>query len=260
MRVERKRAEHWRGSWDYFAAGEGKTALLAFAGSLGACETLARVLTELAPHHRVLAPAYSPVANLAEMFEGVDAILKTEGISADVLYGGSFGGMLAQCWLRRHPDHVKRVVLSGCDGPDPSRAPKNQKWRRRMQFFPMSVMRLALKFALRKLMRDVTRDHDAWRNDYLKLIAGLQRRDLESRYLVSIDFDENCRFTVDDLKDWPGKMLILEGGADRVAHPKIRANLRALYPRAQVHTISEAGHGLLLSHPDQIIQIVRPFI
>lgn len=245
---------------EYFSSGTGTSALLAFAGSLGACETLVKVLAEAAPGLRILAPAYPPVSGIGQMLDQVESILAKEHMTAEVVYGGSFGGMFAQSWIRRHQKEVKRLILSGCGAPDPARATKNKKWLNRLPYFPMSVMRLALRFALRKLVRETSRDAQSWRRDYLELIASMERRDLESRYRVSIDFDENCRYSPNDNIDWTGKILILEGGADRIATLKTRESLRALYPQAEVHKIEEAGHSLLLSHTDQIVGVMRRFI
>lgn len=110
------------------------------------------------------------------------------------------------------------------------------------------------------MLGEVKLDQDAWRSDYLELIAGLERRDFESRYHISIDFDENCRFAATDLRDWPGRILILEGGADRVAPPRIRESLRALYPEAVLHAIPDAGHSILLTHTEECVAVVRRFI
>lgn len=241
-------------------SGSGETALLVFAGSLGACPTLVKVLSEMAPAHRVLAPVYPQVSSVAEMLDGVEMLLASERLRPDIVYGGSFGGMFAQCWMRRRPEEVKRLILSGCGGPDPQRARSNRKWLNRLPLIPMSLMRAGLRLALRKMLRGVARDADAWRSDYLGLIDTLQRGDFASRYHVSIDFDENSRWTPNDLAQWAGKILILEGGADRVAGPKVRESLRTLYPQASVHVVPEAGHALLVSHPEQIQQSVQDWL
>ncbi|HSP07360.1 MAG TPA: alpha/beta hydrolase [Acidobacteriota bacterium] len=214
----------------------------------------------MAPGHRILAPAYPMVSGISEMLDGVEALLAEERIRPDILYGGSFGGMFAQSWMRRHPEELKHIILSGCGAPEPARARQNRKWLKLLPWIPMSLMRAGLRFALRKLLRDVTQDRDAWRADYLEQIEALQRGDLASRYRVSIDFDENNRWTPQDAKSWPGKILILEGGADRIAGPRIRKELRALYPQAAAHTIPEAGHSLLLSHPEQIQRAVQAWL
>ena len=124
----------------------------------------------------------------------------------------------------------------------------------------MSPVRAGFRFALRKMLRDVVRDRDAWRADYLELIVVLQREDLASRYRVAIDFDENSHWTPHDLKRWPGKLLILEGSDDRVAGPKIRDSLRALYPQATVHVVAGAGHALLLSHTEQVQRFLKNWL
>lgn len=244
----------------YFAGGSGESALLAFAGSLGACPTLVKVLSEAAPDHRIIAPDYTPAGSIAEVMNGVESMLAEEAIRPDILYGGSFGGMLAQSWLRRHPEEVRHAIFSGCGAPDPQRAKSNRKWLTRLPWIPMGLMRAGLRFALRRMMRDVVRDREAWRADYLELITVLNREDLASRYNVSIDFDENSQWTPQDLHRWAGKILILEGGADRVAGPKVRESLQALYPQATVHVVAGAGHALLLSHTEQIQNVVRAWL
>lgn len=242
---------------DYFLAGKGERALLAFAGGLGAGQTLADVLAQAAPEHRVIAPVYPHISSPAEMLNRVEDILRHESISADVVYGASFGGMFAQAWAQRHFSDTKRLILSGCGGPDPARAARNRKWLARLRWIPMSPVRVALRIALRKMMRGLTSNADSWRRDYMGLIAATGREDFQSRYRVSIDFDENFRPA---FESWKGKVLILEGALDRVASPKIRAGLRALFPQATVHQIANAGHSLLLSHPDETLGHIRRFL
>ena len=70
------------------------------------------VIESLGRSYQVIAPAYPPVRSMAELVAGVTAILDAEGIPTAHVVGSSFGGYLAQCLVRAHPERVKMLVLA----------------------------------------------------------------------------------------------------------------------------------------------------
>jgi pimeloyl-ACP methyl ester carboxylesterase len=92
------------------------------------------------------------------------------------------------------------------------------------------------------------------------MIARLNRTDLVSRYQAAVDFDATSAFTPDDLKDWPGRILILEGDNDPVAGAPARAALKALHPQARVHTFHGSGHAAPIAKLDEYVAVIRRFL
>jgi pimeloyl-ACP methyl ester carboxylesterase len=62
------------------------------------------------------------------------------------------------------------------------------------------------------------------------------------------------------LAAWPGKILILESEHDEAYSAANRAQTRAVYPQARVHTIRHAGHSAIATHTDEYIRTIREFL
>lgn len=235
--------------------------MLVLPGSLGGCEAMAVLLAQAVPDRRILVPEYPPANTVQDYLRGIDQIVQKEDVKNLVVYGASFGGLIAQCWVRRHPEQVTHLILSGAGFPEPSRARTNRRLLHVLPFIPERSVRLFLRVLLRLMLRNVLSDQRAlWRREYGQLISRISRADLVSRYRIAIDFDENYHFTDSDLNVWPGKMLILEGSADRIAGKKIRNGLRNLYPQARLYTFPEAGHSAMLTHTKEWLTVLSDFI
>ncbi len=247
-------------SWRYRITGSNEKALLVLPGSLGGGDAITVLMAQSLPGRKIIVPEYSAVATVSECIDGMDEILRAERIERTAVYGGSFGGLLAQCFVRRHPERVTHLILSGSGFPEPTRAKGNRRLLAILPFLRMSLMRVLLRMVLWKLLRKVTVDRNQWKIEFHQLMSKLTRDDLASRYKIAIDFDENYRFTPHDLVDWAGKILILEGSADRVANERIRAELRSLYPQPAVHTFSGAGHSMFLTHTQEWRKVVSAFL
>ncbi len=260
MTIEHKERSLAGSQWRYRVTGSKEKALLALPGSLGGGDAITDLMAQMLPDRQIIVPEYSAVSTVSECVDGIDEILRAEQIEKMAVYGGSFGGLIAQCFVRRHPERVTHLILAGSGFPEPKRVEKNRRLLQLLPYLHMGLMRLLLRVVLWKLLRQVTGDQNHWKTEFHQLMRKLTKEDLASRYNIAIDFDENYRFTPADLADWPGKILILEGSADRIANEQIRAGLRALYPQATVHTFAGAGHSMLLTHTQEWQKIVLPFL
>jgi pimeloyl-ACP methyl ester carboxylesterase len=68
------------------------------------------------------------------------------------------------------------------------------------------------------------------------------------------------QFTPDDLKGWPGKVLIIESEDDPAITARDRGLLRSTYPNAQVHTFRDAGHASSILKREEVFSIIRSFL
>jgi len=98
--------------WTYRATGNGTQGLLLLPGAVGSGEAFFTLTPLLIDTHRILAIAYPRVDSLARLLEGLRAILDREGLESADMVGGSFGGLIAQAFLRRFPQRTRRVALS----------------------------------------------------------------------------------------------------------------------------------------------------
>jgi pimeloyl-ACP methyl ester carboxylesterase len=244
----------------YYSAGNGLDGMLVLPGSLGSSQAMAHFFSQSFPEKKIIIPEYFIADTVEKYLDGIDDILRWGGVRTPVVYGASFGGLLAQCWVRRHPEQVTHLILSGAAFPDPSRVKKNRKVLRILPVLPESLIRFALRILLQLMLRTSTDQQKMWKSEYVHLISEMTMKDIASRYQVAIDFDQNYHFAASDLADWPGKILILEGSEDRIAGEKIREGLRNLYPGAQIHTFQDAGHSVMLTHPEAWAKVVSEFM
>jgi pimeloyl-ACP methyl ester carboxylesterase len=237
--------------WRYRVEGSGSRTLLMLPGALGSGEFMAHYVSELLPGVNVIVPDYSTGMTVQEFLNAFEVMIQAEGADAPVVYGGSFGGLLAQCWARRHPDRTPGLILSGAAFPDPLRLPANRRMLRLLPLIPMPLVRSLMKIAARSIAKNIPKHTESWRTELLFLAGKIQREDLASRYSTAIDFDSHYSFSPADLQNSPIKILLLEGSKDRIAGKKVREGMRTLYPQATIKTFEGAGHSSLLTHPDE---------
>ena len=82
-------------------------------GALGTAESSWQTIGHLAGHYRVIAPSHPPVATMAELVDGIALILEQEGVPHTHVLGGSYGGFVAQVFVRRHPARVRKLPRRG---------------------------------------------------------------------------------------------------------------------------------------------------
>jgi len=107
-----KRLQISENEWDYLAGDQGEETLVLLTGGLNSSEVWFQIMTGFEKTHRVLSIRYPSVATVAELVEGVAAILNAEHIQRAHILGESLGGMVAQCLVRRYPGRVDTLILA----------------------------------------------------------------------------------------------------------------------------------------------------
>lgn len=239
--------------------GEGPSRLVVLPGIVGSGDALAALAEALVSTHQTAFVTYPRVEGLTALLAWLETLRAHLGGGAVSVYGGSFGGLVAQAWLRQAPAAIGDLVVSGVGPPDAARAARNQRLLPWFARVPMPAWRTVLGLAIR-LSTSRTPDRDLWRAVYGHDVAQLAWPDLGWRYRVSIDVDHAGAPDESELRAWHGRMLVLEGTRDRVARGAQRAALRAVYPRATFHVFEGAGHGMALEQPDAWLRVVEAFL
>ncbi len=241
-------------------AGRGPRALILLPGIVGAADALAALADGLDGHTRVAFVTYPRVESLDAMLAWLEQVrARMAGQSRIAVYGGSYGGLVVQAWLRRAPASLGDIVISGTGPPEVARADKNARTLSLVRRAPMAAWRLALRTAVRVTTRRAP-DREIWRAFYGRAIDGLAKADLVSRYRVVIDLDRMGPPSFSDLVPWRGRLLVLEGARDGVARERARAALRTTYPQATFHVFDDVGHGMALDRPDEWLHVVSGFL
>jgi pimeloyl-ACP methyl ester carboxylesterase len=158
---------------------------------------------------------------------------------------------VAQCFVRRHPERVRSLILTNTVVP-----PQRLLWPARifltlLPFVPLGWLQALRERTLARAFSGVPgvppEDQTFWRDYQHALVSRLSKEDLRAMGRLGIDLVESFRFTPDELASWPGRVLILESDEDIVTS-ELRAELRRHYPQARVHTFHGAGHTPWMSH------------
>jgi len=207
--------------WDYIASGEGEEALLPLPGGAMFGEAGFTRIPAFEDHYRVIAPDYPhDVPTAAQLLDGLAGVLDAEGVRSAHVLGPSYGGLVAQCFVRRHPDRVQTLILANTGVP-PQRLLRPAKlFLTLLPLVPLTWLRTFRERTLARAFSGVPsvpeEDQAFWRDYQHELISRLSRAELRAMYRLGIDLVKRFRFTPDDLASWRGRVLILESNQDIV--------------------------------------------
>ncbi|GAC1358176.1 MAG: hypothetical protein NVS2B12_17320 [Ktedonobacteraceae bacterium] len=224
--------------WEYFSSGYGKEALLLLPGVHGRGEMAFQHILQFEQGYRVISPSYpAHLTTVAQVVDGLAAILDVEQVETMYILGGSYSGMLAQCLVRVWPERVRAVVLDHTSSPSRHRARLHTLYRVLLTLLPLSLLRGLFSYS-----NQLAAPGAFWQAYFARVIATMSKEDYLSRVRVCIDFYRNYAFTPDDLRAWSGRILIIEADNDWYVPARQRAALKALYPQARVYTFHATGH------------------
>jgi pimeloyl-ACP methyl ester carboxylesterase len=245
-------------AWHYLAVGRGPHVVLMLPGGSMCPDSYFRLIGELEREHRVIAPTYPAAPTIADLISGLRAILAAESVSRVAVYGASFGGYLAQAFVRSEPQRVDRLVLSHT-------ALRHMAGRRSMtalaallSALPAPLVKGLMWRIWMRLFSIRSSEREFWRNLLRAVLEGLSKDQLVAVTRCMADFGR-YRLTREDLAGWAGEILILESAHDAAYEPEARAELRAAYPTATVYTFHD-GHTALWTHADEYNEVVRAFL
>jgi pimeloyl-ACP methyl ester carboxylesterase len=255
--------------WKYATGGaRGRPAILMFHGAVGGGESMQWLADALADEYRSIAPTVAPVHTLDEVCDAASAILDREHVGRAVVFGGSFGGMIAQAFLKRHPRQVEHLILLSAGAPDPALASKNERALRLMKWLPFALTRALMKAELSRHLKapkgaeaEIAERVESFRrrlDDYFD--HTLTKEVFLSRVRLSIDFSRNETDASTDDADWPGRALIIESDDDPMIGEAARQRLRARYPRAFICAFEGAGHLIPLLRMEELVGVIKAFI
>ena len=255
--------------WEYATGGaRGRQTVLMFHGAVGGAEGLRWLADALGDEYYTVAPTVAPVRTLREVCDAASAILDREHVGRAVVFGGSFGGMVAQAFLKRHRRQVEHLILLSTGAPDPALASRNELALKLTNWLPFWLTRALMKAELSRHLRvpagadaEVVARFETLNSrldDYFD--RGLTKEVFRSRILLSVDFCKHESYAPEDYEDWPGRVLLVESDDDPMIDEAARQRLRALYPRALVCAFEGAGHLIPLLRAEELVGLVKAFI
>jgi len=85
------------------------------------------------------------------------------------------------------------------------------------------------------------------------------REDILAMIQRLIDQTENYSFSADDLKDWPGDILLVFGSEDPATPLTRREAMQALYPEAEMIVFEGGEHGIAITHQQEYFAVIDEF-
>ena len=252
--------------WRYATGGRGEQTVLLLHGAVGGAETVARLAESFADEYRTVAPTVADVWTLDEACNALSAILDQEHVGRAVVFGGSFGGMLAQAFLKRRPRQVEHLVLLGASLPNREAGARAGRMLKFLRLLPFPLTRALLKLEVSKGLNAPAPPDVAERVAEFRLRLeeyfdrGLTRAALLSRLALSVDFNNGEPQAPGELDDWPGRVLIVESNDDPATPAVERRRLREAYPRALVCAFAGAGEMIPLLRLEELVGVVKAFL
>ncbi len=246
--------------WNYAICGSGDEVALLLAGGLreGATREFMELLSR---RYRVIVPDYPPVHDIDELIRGMAAILEHEQAGRTHLLGASLGGMIAQCFVRQHPQRIASIVLANTSGPVCWAGPLMRCIRYTLYLIPFPVLKPLAKWGAIRLIRPDTPEQR--RRVEAALDERFDRNQARAALITLVhrleDFHRR-KFTCADLEDWAGRILIIESDDDPGVPRRYRQQLKRLYPGAFVHTFHGGGHAPSISHREELVAVIKQFM
>ncbi|MFO1330185.1 MAG: alpha/beta fold hydrolase [Rubrivivax sp.] len=197
--------------------------------------------------------------------DDVRALCDGLGIDRPVVFGNSFGGLVAMSYLVRHPGHAAGAILSSTGawydfdrifaaferrGGAQARAAAENFWRRQSTADEAEYHRVCTPLYGTRPASD---PHQAGRTilnldvarHFLRPGGGLQRMDLR-RELAAV----TC------------PVLVIAGREDPITPPEFSEEIVAHLPsaRTELHVFDGCGHGPFRDDPDRVWSLVRRWI
>src|SRR3989440_4332949 len=252
--------------WRYATGGRGEQTVLLFHGAVGGAETMRSLAAALGDEYRTVAPTIADVRTLDEVCDAVSVILDREHVGRAHVFGGSFGGMVAQAFLRRRWRQVENLILLGAALPDPLAGARTERTMRMMRLLPFRLTRALLKAEILKQLSAPAPPDVAGRVSQLRERLAdyfdnrLTKETLLARVALGVDFNRNEVYNSDGHAEWAGRALIVESGDDPAVTPEERRRLREAYPRAMVCTFTGSGDMIPLLRLEELAEVVRAFL
>ncbi|HST54210.1 MAG TPA: alpha/beta hydrolase [Pyrinomonadaceae bacterium] len=250
--------------WRYATGGRGRETILLLHDAFGGGETMQPLADAFAGEYRVVAPTVADVRTLDEVCDALSAILDREHVARAHVFGGHFGAVVAQAFLKRRPRQVENVVLLGAQAPERAAGERERKTLKLMRLLPFRLTRAQLRLdTLRHF--DVQPETDARVFEFKRQLEDyfdrmLTKETLLARVALGVDFNCNEVYNSDGPDLWAGRALIVESGDDHSATPNARRRLRETYPRSLVCTLAGAGRLMPFLMLEELTEVVRAFL
>jgi pimeloyl-ACP methyl ester carboxylesterase len=227
----------------------------------------------LEPHYRILTfdyPAGCPTND--SLADAIVQLIRSEKLQNVYLVGQSYGGLLAQCIAKHHPDLVSGLILSNTGTITPDMSPgarkimdaKKTNLKKAMtlvKWLPFGIIRrLMVKKVLKKINQGNIREAQYIKSFFTFMFQQLDRKKELHMCALMIEFMETQSFLPSDFAYLDGKVLLLLSSDDDTFGAEIPDMLINLMPNPRVQRSISGGHLAILLKFDTYIDEIRSFV
>jgi pimeloyl-ACP methyl ester carboxylesterase len=247
----------------YYACGQGERTLVSFCGGHSTPATLWETISSWEEDHRIVVIDISGFASVAELCDGVGAILEHEGVERVVLLGASLAGLISQIFLKHHFERVEAVVLMNTMAMNPAGDKRFSLWLTRLM--PAWLLRSIFGKKLRAYFNEALDDPQASAGArfglaHLEEVLALHFTKRKVIHLLSVLFEFGREgYTLADLDQWQGRALVIVSEDDQGFGDLewLTENL----PRCASEVIPAGlGHLPQLAHRKRFETLIREFL
>lgn len=243
--------------WPYIDTQSDAPPLLILVGGLRMADGAFQAISALEKQFRIIAPSYPPLMTMADMSDGLAHLLQINHLAQVHLLAGSFGGMVAQVFARRYPQHIHKLVLSSTTSSPNSRAYKRQI--RLLRPLPYFLIRSHAQRRLARIMAPPPDQAAFWEAYIHELFSQrLSKADLLSSFCCMVDFAEN--YAPLPAPIWSGAALLIGAEDDQTFAPASQSELQARFPHAHYHLFAKAGHSPSMTQAATYFELVQNFL
>jgi pimeloyl-ACP methyl ester carboxylesterase len=249
--------------WEYVVAGQGDEALLLLGGGLSVGEAAFDNILRYAGDYRVLSPSYPAVSTMGALVDGLVKLLDAEGIARAYVFGHSMGAAVAHVLVRRHPEQVDKLILSGFGLYTARNARRAKLGFAMFRWMPDGYIRAVYMPKIRRMLAGVNPDEGAFLIAYFEELFALHytKASLIGQFNLLADMVVHADdYHVFEPVERPGKVLFIAAEDDRGFTDEERAALIATYPGAQTHIFESGGHWVGVVQREAYHAVLRDFL
>jgi len=256
------------GRFRYILSGESDRPAIVFLNGLNMQQAWLSYMRAFEREYRVLMMEYPPsCATTDALLDAIAALLRELGIAKPILVGVSDGGLLAQLFVRRFPEHVGALVLMTtvtidskyCEDTNRENA---GRYLARVRLIPYAILKRVLLRLVKGYFNDESESERAYGTGFLEYIASDPAYKQKYLHAVRLVYDgaKQPRLRTEEFAGLRDRILLLHPEKDiftREDQEKLTALLSAVGAQTR---ILRGGHLAFVSCPGQYIGAIRDFL
>lgn len=242
--------------WEYLRSEAGDRTLLILPGALALAESTWATFAWFAdPDHLppldVISISYPPeIDTVTKLVDGISGMLDALGVQDLTVLGSSYGSMIAQMLARRHPTQVARMILSHASPSVPERAASVQRSMKLWRRLPVPILKSMYRRQFARSFTTMGDDAAREMTDYMETVVSksMTRDSIINTFLRVADYDQHWNDQPNT--PYPGPVRLLYAELDPVTPEDVRAQMKEIYPQAEMVVFAGSNYADALAHPE----------